>query len=425
MSKLFYSETGRVMHLVCEELSKRRHVRKVLRLPARVTTGGTLYLLGKARPGCVLPLRVRVNGRDFAVPPCEPPSYYWNWYALPLAADELRGGENVVELWSDNAAMDGWMLAISGSVENPASALSLDGGQHWQNERMSVQHCVRGEYIVRLRLDDPALADPAPPAMRWETPDHPQLAELRALVPEDIRAITAPWTRARALCSWVSRQFTCSWGDQLPYEHAEYCPWDALTILSWRQANYGEFQSNPIAFCVHYGFTLASFALALGMPARCVCCTGSLLEHKGGHFVSEVWLEEWHKWCCLDPIFDIAFVSGDIPWSYQEIATSTQAALLPYIDRGPGYAWHQAARHNNYEHHAISDTFALRAIWPRTDFFSHPELTPPSHGASYYAETDWLWIGDGQHDELGMFPCRISPSVVNAPPPTEWRVGGG
>jgi len=421
MSKLFYSETGRVMHLVCEELSKRRHARKVLHLPARVTTGGTLYVLGKARDGCALPLRVTVNGREFALAPCDPPSYYWSWYALPLAATDVRGGENVIELWSDNAAMNGWMLALSGAVENPDSALSLDGGQSWQNERMSVQHCVRGEYIVRLRLDESALADSAPPAMRWERPDHPQFAELRALVPGEIQTITAPWARARALASWVSRQFTCSWGDTQPYQHAEYCPWDAQTILAWRKAHYGEFQANPIAFCVHYGFTFVSFALALGIPARCVCGTGGLLDRKGGHFVSEVWMEAWKKWCCIDPFPDIVFLDGGIPLSFLEMATSTQETLLPLIERGPGYACHPESRNNSYEYHAISDTFALRALWPRNDFLSHPEYTPYAHGAGYYAETDWLWAGEGQHDTLGMFPNRVTTEHWHTPPPAEWR----
>jgi hypothetical protein len=70
MSKLFFSETGRILYLENEELARRRHVRKIFHLPGRITGGGTLFVFAKSRRRCARPLRVRVNNRrNFAVAP--------------------------------------------------------------------------------------------------------------------------------------------------------------------------------------------------------------------------------------------------------------------------------------------------------------------------------------------------------------------
>lgn len=418
MSKLFHSESGRVLYLQSEELSSRRHARKTFRLPRTLAGGGTLYVFAKSRPGCRHLLRLRVNGRGFSIRPNH--HYYLSWFALRLRAADLARGTNVVEMWSDNEAMDGWMLGMEPCVRKPDSALSLDGGSSWRTDGMGVHHCLRGEYVVRLRLDDPALGDAAPPATVWERPDCAHFAALRSALPRRIRDVADPWRRARALASWVSSRwrYSSTWAGRL--QHAEYCPWDPLTILAWRKADFGQYQANPVAFCVHYGALFVPMALALGIPARCVCGTAGTLRRGPGHFVAEVWIGKWRKWCYLDPMCDFAFLHDGVPLSTAEVAAQPEKALLDLLSSGPGFRRLPRAVWKPFTTaFGTGRCFRSWAVWPRNDFLSHPELTPPSHGAVFYCETDWLWSATGRDE--GMFPWHVATDTLAAPPPAAWR----
>jgi hypothetical protein len=420
MSRLFFSETGRLLYLENEELASYRRARKVFRLPAGIQGGATLFLLAKSRRGCRRPLRVQVNGRrTLSLAPKH--VHYLSWFALHLGAGDIRGGTNVIEIWSDNDALDGWILGLEPCVRKPDSALSLDGGRTWQSNRMGVHHCLRGEYVIRLRLDDPELSDPPPPARTWEKPDCPRFAALTAAIPRRIGRIEDPWQRARALATWV-----CSWSlyrmDRArKHQIAEYCPWEPLTIRAWLKADFGQYQANPVAFCVHYGAAFVSLALALGLPARCVCGTGGTLERGPGHFIAEVWIEKWRKWCYLDPMCDFAFLRNSVPLSTAELAEQPALRLLGWLSRGPGFF--RLPRPTRMMFKSAFGTgicFRHWALWPRNDFLSHPELTPPSHGAVYYCETDWLWAKTGRASQ-GMFPWHVPADLLAKPPPAGWR----
>ena len=279
----------------------------MLHLPERVSSGGVLYVYAHQRPDCRTPLRVAVNGRSFEVEPDGPA--YFHWVTIPLEADDLRGGPNTIELWADNAAMDGWVLGLEGNVHAADSALSIDGGRSWRNECMGVWHDRRGEYVVRLRLADDSLRDPPGPDPIWEDPDCPLLEEIRNVIPRRIRSVGDPWERARALCSWVSQQ----WVYRNNAGGIEYAPWDPLTILSWGKSARGQELNNPVVMCVHYGVVFAVAALALGIPARNVC-TNDSMSGENGHFVSEVWIEEWRKWCQVDANCDLIYVRDGVPF---------------------------------------------------------------------------------------------------------------
>ena len=60
--------------------------------------------------------------------------------------------------------------------------------------------------------------------------------------------------------------------------------------------------------------------------------------------------------------------------------------------------------------------FRHRSIWPRTDFLSHPELTPPGHGETAYSETDLVWEVRDLQDGFGMFPYFGDDAYFDAPP---------
>jgi hypothetical protein len=420
MSKLFFSETGRVLYLENEEITHRRHVRKIFRLPSAIRGDATLFILAKSRPGGRRPLHVRVNGqRRLSLRPDH--HYYLSWFTLRLKGGDLRPGRNVMELWCDTDAMDGWMLGLEPATRAPDSALSLDGGRTWRRDHMGVHHCLRGEYVLRLRLDDPALSDPPPPPMAWEHPECPHFEPLRAALPRRVARIADPWRRARALATWVSAQWSYAADRDSPvYRHSEYCPWDPLTILAWRKADLGQYQSNPVAFCVHYGAAYVPLALALGIPARCVCGTPGTLAREFGHFVAEVWIEKWRKWCYVDPMCDFAFVRDGVPLSTAEIAREPAPKRRGWLSRGPGLDGRPAAVRKAFTAaFGAGGCFRRWAVWPRNDFLAHPELTPPSHGATFYCETDWLWAKSARDE--GMFPRHVPEKSLAAPPPARWR----
>jgi len=418
VSRLFYSESGRIVRFLNEELSSRRRARKVLHLPQDVRSGGTLYVYAHPHKGCARPLKLTFNGHPFEIAPDGLQGFHW--LALPLKREHVRPGPNTVELWCEGVAMDGWVLGLESNVRAADSALSLDGGATWQNERMGVLSCLRGEYVLRLRLDDGALEDPPPPAPVWEAPNYPLLLELRACVPPKVQSVSDTWQKARALSSWVSSQGRY----RNTSNGIEYAPWDPFTILSWGKRQRGQEMSAPVVMCVHYGIVFVSAALSLGIPARNVCSTNAI-NGILGHFVSEVWVEKWQKWCQVDADCDIVYVMDGVPLCVSELHQA--GARLPTLaQKGPGFRRQPAfVRELADQHFVTGDSFALWAIWPRNDYLSHPELTPTMHGAGSYHETEWLWARTASAATLGMFPYCLPPEQLQAPPPQQWRDAAG
>jgi len=414
MSRLFHTEQGMCSYLLYEAVSARRRLRKELELPERIDAGGALYLLAKPFTGCRQPLRLKINDHLAAIEPA--PTNYLSWQELPVAREHLQPGTNTIELWSDNTALDGWAVAMESGYRPAGSRLSLDGGQSWRNERMGITHALSGEYVVRLRLDDPKLRDPEPPAFVWESPDCPELATVREAIPAEIRALADPWERALALAAWTSTQ----WEYRNTKGGIEYAPWDALTILSWGRAKRGMAQPNPIVMCVHFGIVFVTCALALGLPARSVCVKGGG-SSTGGHFISEVWMKRWRKWCQVDGNCDVVFMRDGVPLSVDELShLGDEAGSLAVT--GAGYE-QQGAFIKDFVRDSMlnGQVYQHWAVWPRNDYLSHPELTPPSHGSTEYVETAWQWSADVAHPEkLGMFPHRVPPAALSAPPPPEW-----
>jgi hypothetical protein len=57
-------------------------------------------------------------------------------------------------------------------------------------------------------------------------------------------------------------------------------------------------------------------------------------------------------------------------------------------------------------------------VWPRNDFLSRPDLTPPAHGDTAYCETDFVWHSRNVRGaELDMFPHIADDDWFARPPP--------
>ena len=170
MSLLYYTEEGRVIPSLGEDLTRFRHIRKTLDLPA---TDGTarVWILARCYPDNTAPLRLAVNGTEVVMSVGgERPGAYC-WHHVDVDASALRAGANTFQLWTDTSAMDGWSIALEAGHANPGSEVSDDGGQSWRRERMGYLNAVLGEHVLRVRLEEGQ--DPPPPAGAAESPRTP------------------------------------------------------------------------------------------------------------------------------------------------------------------------------------------------------------------------------------------------------------
>jgi len=409
MSRLYLSESGHVVPTLCEELTTYRRVCKVLQLPPTAAPGA-LYILARPYAGSNLPLRLAVN--DTEVPPIPPKSSEgYLWYAVLIDASLLKPGSNRFAFWTDATAMNAWSLAMEAGHAEPESFVSDDGGATWRNERMGYLNVLRGEYVVRMRLAEGE--DPAPPAMVWEDPSNPRLAHLRQVLPAQALEPGPLLRRVRALTSWISS----SWEHTNSARAAQYAPWDAETILAWGKARSGHDGRLPIVMCVHYAVTFVSCCQATGIPARCAVLMGTL-DGSDGHFVAEVWSEEHAKWIMVDPNLDAILWKDGVPLSVTEIQQAG-SDLSKLVEWGSGSEYQ---RRNPAIVDFIRDNFLRgvcfrhRSIWPRADFLSHPELTPPGHGSTAYCETSLVWEKRDLQRGLGMFLHFADSGYFDAPP---------
>lgn len=409
MSKLYLSEQGHVIPTLCEELTTYRRARKVLHLPATAAPG-TLYILARPYADSGPPLRLRVNDVEVAaIPPGPWPAYAW--YEVSIPASLLRPGANLFDFWTDATAMNAWSLAIEDGHAQPESFISDDGGQTWRNEKMGYLNVLRGEYVVRIRLAEGQ--DPPPPAIVWEDPANPRLESLRRIMPAQALEPAPLLTRVRALTSWISS----SWEHTDSLRASQYAPWDAETILAWGRARVGHDGRLPIVMCVHYAVTFVTCCQAIGIPARCAVMMGTP-NGSDGHFVAEVWFEEYGKWVMVDPNLDAILWKDGVPLSVTEIQEAG-SDLGNLVEWGPGTEYQRQYAHIRefIEKNFLRGVFIRhRSIWPRADFLSHPEFSPPGHGSLAYCETNLVWETRDLERGFAMFPYFGDAAYFDAPP---------
>jgi hypothetical protein len=414
MSRLYLTERGRVIPTLCEELTTFRRARKVLDLP-RTERPGILYILARPYPGIDQPLHLSINGQLTVIQP-EPGAAY-RWYEIPVDVALLAAGANTFDFWADATAMNAWSLAIEPGHAQPGSFVSDDGGKTWRNQDMGYLNALRGEYVIRLRLAEGE--DPPPQAIVWEDPLNPRLAPLHKILPPEAHGQGSSLERARAVSSWLAS----SWEHTSSSRASQYAPWDAETIIAWGKARSGHNAQLPIVMCVHYAVAFVSCCQALGLYARCAALTGAL-NSGDGHFVAEVWSEHYAKWVMVDPNTDAVFWRAGTPLSIAEIQQQGPN-LGALIEWGPGTQFQRRFPHmvefiqENLEQGVC---FRHRGLWPRADFLSHPELSPPSHGSVVYCETGLVWEARDREGGFGMFPYFADPGYFDAAPVVgSWR----
>jgi hypothetical protein len=152
------------------EVSGDRVLRKVLFLDRAPETSARIAFIGMERKGHPATLRLSVNGHEILREPSQiatpQAKQYWElapdegawswsrWYYVDLPADCLKAGENEILINSADGNI-GWSLMVADyrdfekgagpGVELPAAS-QVSSGDDWKPER--------GEYVVRLSLDD-------------------------------------------------------------------------------------------------------------------------------------------------------------------------------------------------------------------------------------------------------------------------------
>jgi len=169
--------------------------------------------------------------------------------------------------------------------------------------------------------------------------------------------------------------------------------------------------------CVHYAVVFVSCCAAIGLPARCTVLKTGLPGGSGGHFVAEVWLEAYDKWVMVDPTWDLMVWKDSLPLSVTEIQ-EVDTSLDGLFDLGPGFEMQCRQRGIDRlpSHFMDGALYTHRSIWPRADFLSHPESSPPGHGAIAYCETDLVWQRRDLENGYGMFSYFADPTYFDRSP---------
>lgn len=411
MSRLFYSEQGRVIPTLCEELTRFRRVRKTLDLPATRETAA-LYILARAYPNTQSLLHLAINQHRLESLAPSGRSIY-QWYRVDLDPALLVPGGNIFDLWTDSRAMDSWSLALEAGHAEPASWVTGDDGETWRNHHQGYLNAVRGEYVLRIRLAEGQ--DPAPPPLVWEPTHHPRLQSLREILPAGALNAGSDLSRIRALTGWLSS----SWEHTNASIAAQYGPWDAETILAWGKAQAGHGGRRPIVMCVHYAAAFCSCCQAAGIPARCAILMDEI-NGWNGHFVAEAWLANYDKWAMIDPNLDVIFWQDNRPMSLTEIM-NTKEGLADLVEWGPGTTFQRKNPRIEpwlQENYLTGHCFQHRSVWWRADLLARPEFSPPGHGSLVYCETGLVWEQRDLEAGFGMFPYFGSPNYFNDPPVT-------
>jgi transglutaminase-like putative cysteine protease len=405
MSSLVANETGRLIVTLGEEVGGRRQARTTLELDSGPAT---LYVLARAHRADGPPLDVSVGGAFVgAIAPRADPVLTWHELELPAG---IASGPTMVTLSAGGDGRTSWSLGVDYTGDG-GDELSLDRGETWSSERIGYLHVAPGRYVVRARKSTGS--DPVPPRQVWETPTHPAAQEFLSYLPQAARDAKDPLTAVQILSTWVAD----SWRYRNTSEALQYAPWDPITILDWGKRNLGHAGYLPVVMCVHFAVVFVSACQVLGIPARCAPLTGAK-NSLNGHFVAEVWMERWGRWVMVDPNFDLTIEGPDGPADLRTIRELGDD-LKPYVKAGKGIESHLAvpAERTWFENILLKGVvYRDRALWPRSDFLSRPELAPPGHGAAGYSELELVWESRSADRGFGMFQYFGDEAWFDAPP---------
>lgn len=139
---------------------------------------------------------------------------------------------------------------------------------------------------------------------RFENAQSSKIKWLQAHTLPVIGDVQKQWDKFSALLKWVR--------EQVPYKDPVMeSQWDAQRILQavWDDPSVG-------FICDAFAATYVSTCASVGLNARMV----HLGDGRGnGHYATEVWSDEYHKWNFVDPLYNCYFTIHGVPLSALEL----------------------------------------------------------------------------------------------------------
>jgi hypothetical protein len=378
-SRLLYNENGLVSQENFKPCATTITARFSITLPAHQAE---VFIFCRKDTPDVAPLTIHAGRAEYSAD--APPGRYGYWLHCPIDGAALPVGDNTVTV----PAQPDWDVAVEAASEQPLIRLRVADGTSTDEE-------VLPEY------GDPAIVEDRD---AW-----------LALLPESLRTLTDRWEWCWNLAGFLSSAWTYANEE----DGVSYAPWDARTILKWGRAQRDDSGRKPIVMCCHYSICFVQFCMAMGVPARVVVLTPGI-GRTDGHFVAEVWLEEFQSWAMMDTNMHLC---------YKDRATQRPLAVAELPGRGAelrdmaqfGSGWEtqrtrfQQIVENDYLSGAV---YRLWGVWQRHNWVERPDLVPPAHGAVTYCETDIIWCADDEATsaELAMFPHLLSSQKLSDEP---------
>lgn len=366
-SQLFFNERGNIRARDVRPLARSTPAR--FDLPDEMIERAELFIAAQKHAVSTPALAARIGGTEYSLD--VPQAGRVCWLRAPLETSGLRDEMEV-------PAQDGWSLA----------------------------HDAAGAPVIRLRAWGEGLNDETVFPIYGDAIIEAQREAWLSLLPPSLQTLDNRWDWCWRLAEWLAS----SWPYANEFEATSYAPWDARTILEWGRDGRDPHGEKPIVMCVHYAVCFVQFCIAMGVPARAVVLTPDF-DSSNGHFVPEVWLEEFGSWAMLDPNLHLCFRDEitQRPLAVAELFVRRDE-LSTLANFGAGFE----SQKNRLQEFAQTlccsgDVYRFWGVWARHDWIKNAVLAPPAHGMVLYAETDILWCDDeATRNELAMFPHFLS-----------------
>lgn len=238
----------------------------------------------------------------------------------------------------------------------------------------------------------------------YESPDHPQLMQLRERYQLDdvVAEATTEWEQILKLAAWSGVQRSKRTG----HLGQAYPKWDALDILA------AHADGTPVGgFCQQYNLVFLQACESFGIRGRPVSLgPGSFQDRiRSGHEVVELWSNDYRKWVHVD---------GDAARYYVDAKSRAPLSLLELHDRQLA---HFAKRpYEPVECVVLADTrppwtsfddvppFVELRMIPRSNFLEQPTPVPLNQGMR-----GWFWPGhetwsDAEAPAVRLYDRRVS-----------------
>jgi len=219
----------------------------------------------------------------------------------------------------------------------------------------------------------------------YQSSDEPKLAILRQQekLDEITRDAASEFDQFLRLRRWVAQQWPYKAGNRYP-------PWDALVILDWLRKT----RLDAGGGCMHYSIVFCQCCLSLGLLARLVLVEPFANIIGDGHFMCEVWSNDYRKWILMDATANSHFEAQGVPLSLLETRNLWTTGQVEMIRQVSGPAQADSVLGVNYPlEHLKRGGYQYAGLVLRNDHLTSLSPWEPEHGWVAYKGTGFLWWG--------------------------------